>query len=471
MLDRVVVPARSDQQQLVEQIEGHAGTPDGGREHCVFCVDGSRQYRPVEARRGGPAFFFSLGWQRRHDIPERGHAENGLTHPRPGHSGRFRCACQFIESHRPARQRIEHRRIGVGLQDQVARRRFFGQPATAAWPRQRETRAPEQGFEVWLGGYGRAACEHILAKTPVACKVLDRLCHPLIPSLGDKRRHGWRECELVEIVDQLRRAGVFQVGPGQIVSHVGVIERRPVFVVVLVGEVVRILSDDAVEAGIRNRAGTEVIRPGMLQSTHEVDRLADPGGQGAGTTIRVVGQQPAQRHHLAQPRQAVVADIGNAAGLESAADEFDDVPPALRADPGINTVKRDAVGLRQVHFGQGGKTLLQEFDVRHAAFLRQAARVLDMRRIEIDANEPARGIGRRQQRGGVAIAAAELVVNEGTVEVRRLYPAEEGDETQQCRSEFGVEAVRIADVDHITLGPGVGLHDCLPYRCPQWADA
>src|ERR1700688_3553713 len=62
-------------------------------------------------------------------------------------------------------------------------------------------------------------------------------------------------------------------------------------------------------------------------------------------------EQPLQRHRAAPARHAIVADVYDSARLEPPPDELDDGPAVLRADPGVDAMKRYIVEIRQLTCG------------------------------------------------------------------------------------------------------------------------
>src|SRR5205807_9179757 len=113
------------------------------------------------------------------------------------------------------------------------------------------------------------------------------------------------------------------------------------------------------------------------------------------------------------------------AGFEPAVDKSAHRALRFEADPAVDTVRDDIIELRQLEIDRRSKIDGLQLQVRDRRSRRQPAGMIDVRRHCIDAVEYAARMGRGEDGGGDALAAAEVAPRETISPAGRLDPGGE----------------------------------------------
>ncbi len=220
-------------------------------------------------------------------------------------------------------------------------------------------------------------------------------------------------------------------------------------------EIAPVVLHDAIQPRADAGVGPEESRLGGLQLLDELQGRIDPRKDRAGGGVGVLGEQLAQRHARGPARQGVVGDVDQAARLQLAPQELDDVGPVLGGDPAVDAVQSDDVELRQARLlGEILEALVEELDVRGAGLRRQRAGVEDVRGVEVGGEDLGLRIGRGDQIGRESLAAAELAIGQRRAGGGAAHTLGQGDQAQKGGCELTVEPMGIADIGHVTGRPG-----------------
>ena len=295
--------------------------------------------------------------------------------------------------------------------------------------------------------------EDVAAKTPVDGKVDRQLPLALGPELRDGRGGLTADDQGRVVVDQRGAPQEPGAGLGQLVGDVARVERFPRLVQELVHQVATRTPDVRIDGGRGGGVGGEVAQLPVAQPLHGPQRAFRSLARIAGPGRADLDQQLAQRRLYRPARQAVVAEIDEAAGLEAPADDPANRLPHRRAHPTVDPVQDDEIERRQVPGRERLEGDLVERDVARADGRGVASRLLDVRRVELAGVElPLRkGGGVGDQRG--AAGAAELQIREAPIEADRTGAANGGHVVQPGRRQLEEEPVRIGRVRDVPLRP------------------
>nr|GEU28643.1 serine racemase [Tanacetum cinerariifolium] len=211
-----------------------------------------------------------------------------------------------------------------------------------------------------------------------------------IGQLGQQLLLRPRQVQVGDVVEEMRRAGVGQLGFAQDAGHLGKAGRLPVAAEVFVHQVLAVLPAQRFQAVGHAGIGGKVGGTGFQQAVGKIERALDAlgaAGAGCGHGVRILREQAAHGHHRRPARLAVVADA-------------------------------DVVEVGQVVApAKLGKRLVQQLRAV-ARRVRQFARKGGLGRIEIGA-VPGGDAGGRVNVGGQALAETEFARHAGG---RRLQP-------------------------------------------------
>ena len=182
--------------------------------------------------------------------------------------------------------------------------------------------------------------------------VAHRLAERGIVDSGDPLLLLLGEAKPIDVVSQIGGRGKGELRLVHLARDIQVVERRPDPVEVFMGHVLARHLPDGVELGTSGGIGIEIAGTERDQPLNLDQRLLDALVGGAGGPLRHLVQEPAERQDRGPARQAVVADIDDAAEGKAVADEVDDRLPMLGHHPGIDAVQHDHIEGRQVERGE-----------------------------------------------------------------------------------------------------------------------
>jgi hypothetical protein len=234
------------------------------------------------------------------------------------------------------------------------------------------------------------ANEDIPAKRSSDQEILHGFAPDSVRCPGHDAVRGDRYRGLLDIVSHMRRARIAQPGCGEICHDVGVVERAPAFVEMLVNEVGEVLSLHGCEEAADLRIALEVKSAGVIQGLGEAQGVGSGRPGVRRTALGMLEQQTLQRRPRHPTGRSVVGDVERTAGLQLGARKVNDCAAKRRGDPAIDAVQRDGV-----EFAEVGETRLQQlvkacFDKADVVELRgfgKRVRGHDMGRVEVDADE------------------------------------------------------------------------------------
>ncbi len=166
---------------------------------------------------------------------------------------------------------------------------------------------------------------------------------------------------------------------------------------------------------------------------------------------RELDEQLAQRRFARPPGQAVVADVGDPAGLEERPNHAPHGGARVGIDPAVDAVEDDEIARRPTAREQLIEVGLVKRDVRDAERRRMAPGAFDVRRDDVAAVELALWKRAGVDDGGGAEAAAELEIHERPVKRPRRRAVHRRRVVQPCRGQLAKELIGIARVGHVAV--------------------
>ena len=306
----------------------------------------------------------------------------------------------------------------------------------------------------------RTAHEDVAAERASHQEVLHGLAPDAVRDPGEHLVRGERDRGLVDVVGDVRRAGVAQPRRREVRHHVGMIEGAPALVEILVHQVGEILGqhrlDEAADLGIE----LEVERARILDRLGEAEGLSGRVARRRRMALGVFEDQPLQRGARHPAGRGVVRDIERAAGPQPGAGEGDDRATHRGRDPAVDAVQRDDVELPEVVEARREQLVearFDEADVVEPGGPRERPRGDDMGRVEVDADEVDVRVGGGERQRGEPVAAAELAVARPAAGQVGFEAGEEQRRLEMARGELRVESERVGGADVIALAP-VGHH-------------